>query len=315
MNNEKRRFPRWPIFIIAAPAAIAIWSGWVGLGAMCGFGVVHPLPGIVPGFKLNTAITLPVGVEAYGGYALAAWLRGNLPAEVRKFAKVSAFSAFFLGVLGQVAYHLLDASGVTRAPVPVIILVSCLPVVALALGTALAHLLPDGSAVPGRAPVPGPEPVPAAAPVPARATVPVPGLVPAPVLVPAAAPVPPAVSSGAAAPAVPAPPAEKAITGGPGARTAGRRAQPGRGRGSAGPWLPGRIDRRGVHDLNALFAAIRKAAAQFEEKNSRAITGELMGKVLECRKGEAIDLMRQAGVPLKRKTRAVGQAQDEAAGG
>ena len=53
---------------------MAVWSGWVGLGALYGFGIVHPLPGIVDGFQLNTAITLPVGVEAYGAYALGAWL-------------------------------------------------------------------------------------------------------------------------------------------------------------------------------------------------------------------------------------------------
>jgi hypothetical protein len=29
---------RWPLFLIAAPAAVAVWSGWVGLGQMCGFG-------------------------------------------------------------------------------------------------------------------------------------------------------------------------------------------------------------------------------------------------------------------------------------
>jgi len=39
---------RWPLFLIAAPAAVAIWSGWVGLGGMCGFGLVQPLPGIAP---------------------------------------------------------------------------------------------------------------------------------------------------------------------------------------------------------------------------------------------------------------------------
>jgi hypothetical protein len=64
---------RWPLFLIAAPAAVAIWSGWVGLGELCGFGVIHPLPGIVPGLQLNTAITLPVGVEAY---AASRWARG-----------------------------------------------------------------------------------------------------------------------------------------------------------------------------------------------------------------------------------------------
>jgi hypothetical protein len=32
---------RWPLFLIAAPAAVSIWSGWVGLGSLCGFGLVH----------------------------------------------------------------------------------------------------------------------------------------------------------------------------------------------------------------------------------------------------------------------------------
>ena len=32
--------------ILAAPAAVAVWSGWVGIGQMTGFGEMHPLPGI-----------------------------------------------------------------------------------------------------------------------------------------------------------------------------------------------------------------------------------------------------------------------------
>src|SRR5947207_13446308 len=82
-----RVLPRWPLILIAAPAAVAVWSGWVGLGLMCGFGVVHPLPGIVGGFTINSAITLPVGVEAYAVYAMAAWLHPGTPAGVRKFAR------------------------------------------------------------------------------------------------------------------------------------------------------------------------------------------------------------------------------------
>jgi hypothetical protein len=46
---------------------------------------------------------------------------------------------------GQVIYHLLSADHATRAPWPVVTLVSCLPVVALALGTALAHLLREAA--------------------------------------------------------------------------------------------------------------------------------------------------------------------------
>jgi hypothetical protein len=85
-----RQLPRWLLFLIAAPAAVAVWSGWVGLGGLCGFGVVHPLPGIVSGLRLDTAITLPVGVEAYGAYALGAWLTPGTPERARSFARRSA---------------------------------------------------------------------------------------------------------------------------------------------------------------------------------------------------------------------------------
>ena len=132
--------PRWPLFLIAAPAAVAVWSGWVGLGALCGFGLVQPLPGIVS-WHLDTAITLPVGVEAYGTYALAAWLTPGVPERARTFARRSAVGALALGMLGQVVYHLLAAAHAARAPWPVVVLVSCLPVVTLGFGAALTHLL------------------------------------------------------------------------------------------------------------------------------------------------------------------------------
>jgi hypothetical protein len=145
-----KRMPRWPLFLIAAPAAIAVWSGWVGLGQLCGFGVIHPLPGIWDAATINTAITLPIGVEAYGAYALGAWLTPGTSARARKFARRSAIGALALGMLGQVAYHLLAAVHATSAPWPVTMFVSCLPVIALALGTALAHLLREpGEDLPG----------------------------------------------------------------------------------------------------------------------------------------------------------------------
>src|SRR6266516_176253 len=85
--SSAKRLPRWPLLLIALPAAVAVWSGWVGLGGLCGFGVIHPLPGIWGGARLNTAITLPVGVEAYATYALAAWLTPGTPATAREFAR------------------------------------------------------------------------------------------------------------------------------------------------------------------------------------------------------------------------------------
>lgn len=126
-----KTLPRWPLYRIALPAAVAVWSGWVGLGTLCGFGVIRPLPGIWDAATVNTAITLPVGVEAYGAYAMGAWLSPGVPQSARKFAKWSAIGALALGVFGQVAYHLLSAAHAARAPWPVVVLVSSLPVIVL----------------------------------------------------------------------------------------------------------------------------------------------------------------------------------------
>ena len=170
---------RWPLFLIALPAAVAVWSGWVGLGQLCGFGIVHPLPGIVDRFQINSAITLPVGVEAYGAYALGAWLTPGTPARARTFARRSAIGALVLGMLGQVVYHLLAAAHATRAPWPVVVLVSCLPVVTLGFGAGLAHLLrvpDDGETAPEAAPEEAPQVAPedASEPVPDVVSSPVP---------------------------------------------------------------------------------------------------------------------------------------------
>lgn len=129
----------WPLMLIAAPAAVAVWSGWVGLGTMCGFGLIHPLPGIWDAARIDTAITLPVGVEAYGTYALYVWLSGEVSDETRLFARNSALGALALGCLGQIAFHLLAAAHWAVAPWPVVVAVACLPVVTLALAATLFH--------------------------------------------------------------------------------------------------------------------------------------------------------------------------------
>jgi hypothetical protein len=82
----------WPLLLLALPAAVAMWSGWVGIGRMAGFGLVRPLPGIWDSLQVNTAVTLPVGVEAYAAFALRAWLSASpaLSARTRRFARWSA---------------------------------------------------------------------------------------------------------------------------------------------------------------------------------------------------------------------------------
>jgi hypothetical protein len=138
---------RWPLLLIAAPAAVAIWSGWVGLGELCGFGPVRLLPGI-SGLTVNTAITLPVGVEAYAAYALGAWMSPGSPPGARRFARWSALGALAYGMAGQIIYHLLAAAHATAAPWPVVVVVSCMPVAVLGLAAALTHLLRAPAAAP-----------------------------------------------------------------------------------------------------------------------------------------------------------------------
>jgi hypothetical protein len=118
-----------PLLVLAAPAAVAVWSGWVGIGQMTGFGQIHPLPGIWDSLHLDTAVTLPIGVEAYAAFALRVWLTSS-PAvsdRSRRFARRSAIAALVLGMAGQVAYHLLAQAGASRAPWEVTTVVACLP--------------------------------------------------------------------------------------------------------------------------------------------------------------------------------------------
>ena len=140
-RNQQHAYP-WPLALIAAPAAVAIWSGWVGLGQMCGFGPVNLLPGFGRGVHLDTAITLPVGIESYGAYALFAWLALKAASErTRGFAKKSAIGALVLGCTGQVAFHILAAAHWATAPWIVTVMVACLPVVTLYFAATLTHLI------------------------------------------------------------------------------------------------------------------------------------------------------------------------------
>lgn len=136
------RFAAWPLILIGLGAFVSIWGGWVGLGELTGFGPIRLLPGIADDVVLNSAITLPIGVEAYAAYALRVWLgSAALSDTARRFARASAVGALVLGAAGQIAYHLMDAAGITRAPWPITAFVSCLPVVVLGCAAALTHLI------------------------------------------------------------------------------------------------------------------------------------------------------------------------------
>jgi hypothetical protein len=137
----RRKAPVWPVLFFASPAFVAIWIGWVGLGGLTGFGVVHPLPGIADDFTINSAITLPIGMESYAAYGLWVWLTPGLPVRAQTFARWTSILAIGLGMLSQAAYHLMTAAGWASAPWPVTTVVACIPVGVLGMGAALAHLL------------------------------------------------------------------------------------------------------------------------------------------------------------------------------
>lgn len=140
VSGRQRPVRSWPLLVLAAPAAVALWSGWVGIGQMTGFGEIRPLPGLWDSLHIDTAVTLPIGVEAYAAFALRVWLTSNpvVSDRSRRFARWSAIAALVLGTAGQVAYHLLAQAGVTKAPWEVTTVVACLPVLVLGMGSALA---------------------------------------------------------------------------------------------------------------------------------------------------------------------------------
>lgn len=138
-----KRVATWPLLLLALPAFVAIWSGWVDLGRLTGFGVVHPFPGIpmLDAVSLNTAITLPIGLETYAAYGLYVWLGSGARGMARTFAMSSAIGSLGLGAAGQVAYHLMVAAGMQHAPWQITTIVACLPVAVLGMGAALRHLV------------------------------------------------------------------------------------------------------------------------------------------------------------------------------
>jgi hypothetical protein len=160
VRDQARTIRSWPLLVLAVPAAAEVWSGWVGIAQQTGFGAVPLLPGIWPSLRLDTAVTLPVGVECYAAYALRAWLASGhaVSGRTRRFAMWSAICSFALGMAGQVAFHLMDQDHVTRAPWGITTLVSCLPVLVLGMGTALAHMLREDAAAAGHARTSAPGP-------------------------------------------------------------------------------------------------------------------------------------------------------------
>lgn len=143
-GKPRKPLPVWPVWLLMLPAFVAVWAGWVELGKLTGFGPVDLLPGFTrdgePLLTLDTAITLPIGMETYAGYALYIWLSGRTTRRARTFAMASALIALTLGAGAQITYHLLTTPD-TGTPWQITTIVACLPVAVLGMGAALAHLV------------------------------------------------------------------------------------------------------------------------------------------------------------------------------
>jgi hypothetical protein len=131
------------LILLALPAFVAVWGGWVGLGGLAGFGPVRLLPGIADHVTLNLAVTLPAGMEVYAVIGLRVWLSVRTRTDrTRRFAAWSSCASLGIGCMGQVAYHVLSRPA-TGAPMFITVCVACLPVVILGAGAALFHLVGD----------------------------------------------------------------------------------------------------------------------------------------------------------------------------
>lgn len=133
----------WLLAPIAFSAFVATWGGWVTMAELCGYGKVNLLPGLVDDDSwstVNLAISLPLGVEAYGALALAVAFDEAATRGARWFGGLSAAMSLTLAGVGQAIVHNLVADHKTVAPAGVVTFVSILPVFVLGMASILAVL-------------------------------------------------------------------------------------------------------------------------------------------------------------------------------
>jgi hypothetical protein len=131
-------------------SAVAVAGDWPGRRCGCvvrlgGAGRVRldrASAGHLGRFPHQTAVVLPISVEAYAAYALRCWLGGGqFSRRTTNFARWSAIASLVIGAGAQVAYHLMAAAGLENAPWQITTLVACVPVAVLGLASALAKLV------------------------------------------------------------------------------------------------------------------------------------------------------------------------------
>lgn len=120
-------------------AAILSWAAWTGLARKCGWDETLHVGSRDGGITLRLAWLTAVIVDVYAMRAFRVWQRSApwVREGTREYAKWSTYAAVFIGVLGNVAYHVMVATKTGTAPLWVVIPVSSLPPIMLG---AIGHL-------------------------------------------------------------------------------------------------------------------------------------------------------------------------------
>jgi hypothetical protein len=127
-----RRDSLLPVLVlILAGGLLEVWASWLQIGAVSGFPHLGPV---------TTGWILPVTAEAYWGSALWAWLVDPAGPKSRLFAMWSAAAVFALSLAGQESDHLMAFAHRTVPPVGAAMLLTALPLTAVAMGAILIHL-------------------------------------------------------------------------------------------------------------------------------------------------------------------------------
>jgi hypothetical protein len=131
-HARPRRDSLLPVLVlILAGGLLEVWASWLQIGAVSGFPHLGPV---------TTGWILPVTAEAYWGAALWAWLVDPAGRKSRLFAMCSAAAVFVLSLAGQESDHLMAFAHRTVPPVGAAMLLTALPLTAVASGAILIHL-------------------------------------------------------------------------------------------------------------------------------------------------------------------------------
>lgn len=130
----------WGVGIVAA---VASWSGWVGLAERAGFDQAFGMD--LWSWHVQPSVSWIYGicVDLFAAAAVRIWMTAHWSTKsTRNTARGWAFTTIGIGVLANSTYHVLDALNV-HAPIPIIILFSAVPPIMLGVVVHLAVMYGD----------------------------------------------------------------------------------------------------------------------------------------------------------------------------